>query len=37
MYNYSELKGNIIYRIDVSGKWGAELIWNNEFNTIKSP
>ena len=27
---------NIIYRIDVGGKWGAELIWNNEFNTIKS-
>lgn len=32
MYDYSELKGNIIYRIDVGGKWGAELpvIWNNE-------
>ena len=37
MYHYSELKGNIIYRIDVGCKWDAELIWNNEFKTIKSP
>ena len=34
MYHYSELKGNIIYRIDVGCKWDAELIWNNEFKTI---